>query len=161
MVTYVEQLVAKEQHLFHFQIHFLLDLHHFGQMGQLLNLVIFDGLTWQTPGYHVHLGYPGYFFRAFCYSSSKKWQLYFWQVLGWHGLLEMACRFNDFLYQHDISSSARPSSWLCWFTWSNGSCDTPEPNCHIWSWSSGFLFLARPQCSVIYNNKHSKHICQR
>ncbi len=43
-------------------------------------------------------------------------------------------------HEHDTSSSsARPSSWLCWFTWSNGSCDTP----------------------AMQYTKHSKHICQR
>lgn len=63
--------------------------------------------------------------------------------VGWDGLpLQWIVGFL-FFHQHDISSSARPSSWLCWFTWSNGSCDAPEPNCNICSWSSGFLFLAR------------------
>ena len=130
--------------------------------------VIFDGLTWPTPG--VTCIYtprvprvPVRSWENFWAKTNKgesssgpsataapeKWQLYFWQVLGWHGLVEMACHFNEslfflkFLHQHDISSSARPSSWLCWFTWSNGSCDAPEPNCNICSWSSGFLFLAR------------------
>ena len=64
--------------------------------------------------------------------------------VGWDGLpLQWIVGFY-FFHQHDFSSSsARPSSWLCWFTWSNGSCDAPESNCNICSWSSGFLFLDR------------------